>query len=306
MTRGNGDPAFQTSPTAGSPAAQPPAAPPGDPGYVTLAQVQELIAAQTKAMSELQANVGRFAQQVTASVQSMRQPAQAPAAPAPSELAQRLLENPDAVLNERFSAWYAQNVAPVQRVQAADNAAQIEREQRAAHDAQFGPGSFDKHIAPALARALNEMGPQADVVRATRSSMEQLYGYARGQAFDALVTERAAYDKSKADATAAQTPPPVPFLIGHDGRPRERGQLSPQEQEYMTRARIQGGESFEDLDKLVALRDALNGGLGAATDGDRRMGHSVSAVGDYVAKSWGTAAGASPATPNGGTPPATR
>ncbi len=250
-----GDPAFQkTDP----PTPAPTPAPAAVPQYVTVEQ-----------FNALRGQMQQFADQV---IKAVQKPAAAPApAPQPSEVAQRLLENPDAVFNEKMAAWYKANVAPVQTLQMNDTADRLLAEQRTRFDSEFGAGAFDKLILPGFQRTLEQVGDQRDVIRANAQSVSSIVESVKGQNFNAVLEARTAHQKALADATPPAQPP---YLVGHNMGPRPaKGELTPAEQLMVDKAKHVTGDDFKDMPELMAMREAW--GAGALQAGGTG-GHGVS------------------------------
>lgn len=266
-----GDPAFANPNT---PAATPPAAPAGTPpSYVT-----------QEAFATFQGQMKQFADRMIQVVQQSRAaaPAATPPPAAPGDVAAKLLEDPTGVITGILSKWYQDNVAPVQRITMSDTADQLLAGERTSFDAEFGAGSFDKHILPQFNATLEHMGPQKDVVRANRSSVQQLVAAAKGSQWAVLEAAKSAHVKATADAAAANPPQP-PYLVGTNIGPRPaKGELTPNEQGIVDRAKHVAGDGFEDMQELLALREAWGSGLGASAPGAAHPGVSVDAVRGFV------------------------
>jgi len=254
-----GDPAFSQQANGNpTPAAAPAAAPAPDTRYDALAARVE--------------QIGQGLGRLVGILERQAATAQKPAEPTPpNQVAQRLLEDPEATFNSMMQSWYEKNVAPVQRLQMGDQADALLREERSAFDSQYGEGQFDKLILPGFTRTLEQMGDQSRVVSANRSSVRTIVDSVKGQNYAAV---RAAEDaKAKADAEAAAANPPAmpPYLVGTPFGVRPApNELTPAEETMIARAKHVAGDEFSDRAELMALREAWGTGkLSNAQGGER-------------------------------------
>lgn len=206
-----------------------------------------------------------------------RTEAPAPAAPEPTEDAQKFLDNPRSFLRDAFTEFYRETAGPVERMRASEFAEDNLERERAAFDAKFGAGQFEKIIQPELQESRKHMtGEQAARIFSSRHELAQLVNIVKGSKADTLVELAGAEAQRAAEEAKTKDPAnPGAHLFGPAGAipAPPRTHISEFETNFMDRTRVQDKINWGDgrLDTLTEMREGLASGRFASEDGSGRF-----------------------------------
>lgn len=236
-------PAAPTTPPAAPAAEAPPA------------WVPQLLGAIERHTNDVKDGVAQWSQKVVTAVRPGEAP-RAPAGPvADADPLRELAAGRWDPIDQRVDARIKDLVAPYLGAQANGAATANEATARAAIDAKFGSGSYDKHFKSDV----DAMFGDQIASRAIPDLFNKAVNLIQGQKFDTLATAQSEVAKAKAEAEAAAAAKArmnAPYLPGPGYVPIQANTLSDEERAQLTQIRNATGKAPSE-EEAAKLRDLV-------------------------------------------------
>ncbi len=233
------DPLADKEPTKETPKEQPPVEP------VSREEFQSALATMDK-------NVGAAFGQVMQAVKT--QPTQEPQPDLTKtnddDVLNKLVEDPGAVIGEEVKKQLGA-LAPWMLNQINDKHGDILQRHEYIFDDMYGPGSFQKHIAPDLVDI--QLTPE---MKSSAEAMNELVNTIKGRKMQDLFTVRNEWETKKADMQKEQDAQRIPVMLSGGMLAPQKGKLTQQEEQFINDFTHKHGGQI-NVKEATSFRDAM-------------------------------------------------